>query len=134
MTTAEPSVFLRGLSRGQLLAFDALLAVAAAVLGWLAAREAPLAPRVGWHEPAWLSVVTGLLLAAPLAVRRRWPEPAAWAALTVVTASLGSGVIPDYAGLVPTAVLALVLYTAGTDLEVRRSVRLVLICVAVAGV
>src|SRR5690242_5387830 len=134
MTTAEPSVFLRGLSRGQLLAFDALLAVAAAVLGWLAAREVPLPPQVGWHEPGWLSVVAGVLLGAPLAVRRRWPEPAAWAALAVVAASSGSGVVPDYAGLVPTAVLALVLYTVGTDVETRRSVRLVLICVAAAGV
>ena len=134
MTTAEPSVLLRGLSRGQLLAFDALLAVAAAVLGWLAASEAPLPPRPVWHEPGWLSIATGVLLAAPLAVRRLWPRPAAWAALVVVAASLGSGVIPDYAGVVPTAVLALVLYTAGTDVDAKRSVRLVLICLAVAGV
>src|SRR4051794_16842506 len=134
MTTAEPSVFLRGLSRGQLLAFDALLAVAAAVLGWLAASAAPLPPRPVWYEPGWLSVATGFLIAAPLAVRRLWPEPAAWAALAVVAASLGSGVIPEYAGVVPTIVMALVLYTAGTGVEVRRSVRLVLICLAVAGV
>ena len=134
MTTAEPSVLLRGLSRGQLLAFDALLAVAAAVLGWLAASEAPLPPRPIWHEPGWLSVATGVLLAAPLAVRRLWPGPAAWAALAIVAASLGGGVIPDYAGAVPAIVMALVLYTVGTDVEVRRSVRLVLICVAVAGV
>jgi signal transduction histidine kinase len=134
MTTAEPSVLLRGLSRGQLLAFDALLAVAAAVLGWLAASEAPLPPLPVWHEPGWLSVATGILLGAPLAVRRLRPEPAAWAVLAVVMASVGSGVIPDYASIAPTIALALVLYTVGTDVGVRRSVRLVLISLALAGV
>src|SRR4051812_10011820 len=58
----------------------------------------------------------------------------AWAALAVVAVSLGSGVIPDYAGAPPAIVMGLVLYTVGTDVEVRRSVRLVLICIAVAGV
>ncbi|MCU7730036.1 sensor histidine kinase [Actinoplanes sp. KI2] len=134
MTTAEPSVILRGLSRGQLLAFDALLALAVAVLGWLAARETPLPPRPIWHEPGWLSVATGVLLAVPLVVRRLWPEPTAWAALAVVTAAMGSGVIPEYAGVVPLAVLALVLYTVGTDVAVPRSVRLVLVSLALAGV
>src|SRR4051812_10011819 len=81
MTTAEPSVILRGLRRGQLLAFDALLAVAAAVLGWLAASEAPLPPRPIWHEPGWLSVATGVLLAGPLGGRRLWPVPAGWGGL-----------------------------------------------------
>src|SRR4051794_41422131 len=98
MTTAEPSVLLRGLSRGQLLAFDALLAVAAAVLGWLAASEVPLPPRPVWYEPGWLSVATGFLLAAPLAVPRLWPEPAAWAAPAGGSPAPGSGGVPGYSG------------------------------------
>ncbi|WP_433368595.1 sensor histidine kinase [Actinoplanes sp. CA-142083] len=135
MTTAAPSVFLRGLSRGQLLACDAVLAVGAAVLGWLAAAEVPLASsRVSWHEPAWVSALIGLLLGVPVAVRRLRPELAAWSAIALCAFASLTGAIPDYAGIAPSVVLGLVLYTVGTDVRRGRSVLIVLVGIAVLGV
>ncbi|MFC7276165.1 sensor histidine kinase [Paractinoplanes rhizophilus] len=135
MTTAAPSVFLRGLSRGQLLAGDAVLAVGAAVLGWLAAAEVPLASsRVSWHEPAWVSVLIGLLLGVPVAVRRLRPEAAAWSAIALCVFAAGTGAIPDYAGIAPSVVLGLVIYTVGTDVRRHRSVLIIILGIAVLGV
>ncbi|MEU4241465.1 histidine kinase [Actinoplanes sp. NPDC026619] len=127
MTTAAPSVLLRGLSRGQLLASDALLAVAVAVLGWIAALEVPLPSRPGWHEPPWVSFLIGVSLAVPVAARRLRPAGAAWFAFVLAAAVTAGGVIPDYAGVAPTVVLGLVLYTAGLELDRRSSVRIVVI-------
>jgi signal transduction histidine kinase len=127
VTTAATPLLLRRLTRGQLLVFDGMLAAAVALLGWYAAAETPLPSHRGWHEPVWVTTVTGLLLAAPVAVRRRWPTAAAWAALAIAALSVACGVIPDYAGLAPTAALCLVLYTVGADVPRGRSVRLVLV-------
>jgi signal transduction histidine kinase len=134
MTTAAPSVFLRGLSRGQLLACDAVLAVAAVVLGWIAAAEVPLASsRVSWHEPVWVSALIGVLLGVPVAVRRLRPEIAAWSAIAVSAFAAGTGAIPDYAGIAPSVVLGLVLYTVGTDVRRRRSVLIIILGIVVLG-
>ena len=133
MTTAAPSMFLRGLSRGQLLAFDAVLAMMVALLGWLGAVEAPSPSHASWHEPPWLSVLAGVLLALPVAARRRRPVAAAWSALGLAVLTVGSGLIPDYAAIAPALALGLVLYTVGTDVRHRRSLRLMIICVVVAG-
>ncbi|GIF18404.1 signal transduction histidine kinase [Actinoplanes tereljensis] len=127
MTTAAPSVLLRGLSRGQLIAFDVLLAAVVAFLGFLAAVEPPAASHPGWHEPAWVSVLVGLSLAVPVAVRRLRPAAAAWLALALTAAVTTVGVIPDYAGVAPLVMLGLVLYTVGIELDRRRSVRIVAI-------
>jgi signal transduction histidine kinase len=134
MTTAVPSLLLRGLSRSQLLMFDAVLAVALAVLGGVAATEAPLAPHPSWHEPGWLSLLAGVLLAAPVAFRRVWPEAAAWSAIALAALIVGSGVIPDYAGVAPTVVLGFVLYTAGVEVGRRRSVWIVIAGILVLAV
>jgi signal transduction histidine kinase len=134
MTTAVPSMLLRGLSRSQLLTFDAVLAVALALLGWLAAVETPRVSHLSWHEPAWVSVAAGVLLAVPVAVRRVWPEAAAWSALALSALTVGSGVIPDYAGVAPTIVLGLVLYSVGTEVGRRRSVQVAIVGVVVLGV
>ncbi|MFI5888664.1 histidine kinase [Actinoplanes sp. NPDC051513] len=135
MTTAAPSVFLRGLSRRQLIACDAVLAVGVAVLGWLAAAEVPLSSsRVSWHEPAWVSVLIGVLLGVPVAARRLRPEAAAWSAIALCVFASGTGAIPDYAGIAPSLVLGLVLYTVGTDVRRRRSVLVVILGIAVLGV
>ena len=120
-------MLLRGLSRRQLLASDAVLAVLAAAVGWYAAIEVPVAAPGGWHEPGWVSVVVGLVLGVPVAVRRIRPELAAWTALTVLVVTLVSGLIPDYAGLAPEIALGLVLYTAGAEISRRSSVRIVIV-------
>jgi signal transduction histidine kinase len=134
MTAAAPSVLLRGLSRGQLLAFDAVLAVAAALLGWIAALATPVPAHPGWHEPSWVSALAGLLLGVPVAIRRLRPAAAAWGALALVVAVTATGVIPDYAGLAPTVVLGLVLYTAGIELDRRPSLRFVIVGLATVAV
>jgi signal transduction histidine kinase len=134
MTSAAPSVLLRGFSRSQLIAFDALLAVTAAVLGWVAASEGPLPSRVSWQEPPWLSVVIGVLLGVPVLVRRLSPEAAGWSAIALCAFASGSGAIPDYAGAAPTVVLGLVLYTVGTDVGRRRSVPIIIVGIVVLGV
>lgn len=126
MTATAPSVLLRGLSRGQLLVLDLLLAVGATVLGWVAALAAPAPSHPGWHEPPWVSGVVAVLLAVPVAVRRLRPAAAAWSALAIAAVAAASGVIPDYAGLAPTLVVGLVLYSVGLQVEERRSVPIVL--------
>jgi signal transduction histidine kinase len=125
VTTAATPLLLRRLTRGQLLAFDAVLAVVTALLGRVAAAASPVPSQVGWHEPAWVSVGAGLLLAVPVAARRYRPLTAAVFALVIVLACVVSGVIPEYAGAVPAAVLSLVLYTVGVEVGRRRSVQLV---------
>ncbi|WP_433296687.1 sensor histidine kinase [Actinoplanes sp. CA-030573] len=132
MTTATPSVLLRGLSRGQLIACDAGLAIGVAVVGWIAALEVPVASsHAFWHEPAWVSALAGLLLGVPVAMRRLRPEVAAWSAILLCALVSASGLIPDYAGLAPTLTLAFVLYTVGTDVGRRRSVTIILVGIAV---
>jgi signal transduction histidine kinase len=125
VTAAAPPFLLRRLSQDQLLAFDATLAVAVGLLCWYAASESPVPPETGWHEPVWVSVLAGVLLAAPAAVRRRWPIAAAAVTLAAAAASLASGVVPDYAGSAPVVALGLVLYTVGADIPGRRSVETV---------
>ena len=132
VTTAVPSLLIRRLSRGQLLAFDALLAAAVALLGWYAAAGSPVPPDTGWHEPAWVSAVAGLLLGGPVAWRRRRPVVAAWTALAVAAASVATGLIPGYAGVAPMIAVGLVLYTVGEGVERRRSILTALGCVAVS--
>ncbi|GAA0551238.1 histidine kinase [Paractinoplanes ferrugineus] len=133
MTAAVPSPLLRGLSRGQLIALDAALAVGAALLGFLAAIEGPVPTHPGWHEPPSVSVLFGVLLGVPVALRRIRPVAAASGALVLTVAAAATGVVPDYAGLAPTVVVGLVLYTVGTELDRRRSVPIVVVgLVAVA--
>lgn len=132
MTTATPSVLLRGLNRGQLIACDAVLAIGVAVVGWIAALEVPMASsRASWHEPAWVSAMAGLLLGVPVAMRRLRPEAAAWSAIVLCALVSASGLIPDYAGVAPTLALAFVLYTVGTDVGRRRSVTIIVVGIAV---
>jgi signal transduction histidine kinase len=129
VTTAVPSLLLRRLSRGQLFAFDALLAGAAALVGWYAAAALPASPHSGWHEPAWVSVVAGVLLGLPVALRRLRPVIAACVVLAVAGGCVATGLIPDYAGPAPTAVVGLVLYTVGANVSRRWSVATALGCI-----
>ena len=124
-------MLLRGLSRGQLLASDAILAVAVGLLGLLAAIEVPLPSRGGWHEPPWASLLAAVLLGASVAVRRLRPEAAAWSALVIVSFTLVSGLIPDFAGLAPTVALGFTLYTVGAEVHRRSAVRVVVVSVVV---
>ncbi|GIE93476.1 sensor histidine kinase [Paractinoplanes rishiriensis] len=127
MTTATPSPLIRGLSRGQLLVIDGVLATVVAACGWYAAVDGP--SPVGWHEPVWLPVVAGVLLGLPVAVRRIRPVAAVWLALALVVACVATGVIPHYAGLAPILAMCPVLYTVGADVRRRRSVPIVIGCV-----
>jgi signal transduction histidine kinase len=121
VTAAAPPLLVRRLGHAQLLAIDAALAVAVALLCWYAASESPSPAHGGWREPMWVSVLTAAALAAPVAVRRRWPVAAAGAAFVVAALSLASGVIPDFAGSAPIVAVGLVLYAVGVDVEARRS-------------
>jgi signal transduction histidine kinase len=123
-TTASP-ILLRRLTPHQLLAFDAVLALAVGLLCWYAASESPLPPEAGWHEPVWVSMIAGVVLAGPAAVRRRWPVAAAAVTIAAAAVSLASGVVPDYAGAAPIVALGLVLYTVGADIPGRRSVEII---------
>jgi signal transduction histidine kinase len=126
---AAPPFLARRLSRPQLQAIDAGLAVAVALLGLYAASESPAPAQGGWREPMWVTAVAGVALAAPVAARRRWPVAAAAVAVVVAVLSLASGVIPDFAGSAPMVAVGLVLYTLGAVVDPRRSA-----AVALAGV
>ena len=131
MSVAAPSLLSRRLSRGQLLAFDVVLAAAAALFCVVAAVEPPPASSGGWHEPSWVSAVAGVLLAVPVALRRRRPVPATGAALLLATAVLITAVVPFYAAVAPAAVVGLALYTVGAEERRRRSIATVVVCVVV---
>jgi signal transduction histidine kinase len=126
-----PSLLSRRLSRRELLASDAVLAVATALFCAVAAVEPPPATSAGWHEPGWVSAVAGALLAVPVALRRRWPVPATGAALLLATTVLVTAVVPFYAAVAPIAVVGLVLYIVGAEESRRRSVATVVICIVV---
>ncbi|MCO8270915.1 histidine kinase [Actinoplanes sp. TRM 88003] len=126
MTAAAPSLLLRRLSRGQLIAIDGLLAAAAVLVCGYAATEAPTDPPGGWVEPGWFSVLLGLALGLPVAVRRLWPIAVSIAVLAVGSFAVGSGAIPFYAGTAPVFALGLVLYSVGLQVGRRRSVPIVL--------
>jgi signal transduction histidine kinase len=112
-----------------MLALDAMLAVAVALLGWYAAVASPTPPGTGWHEPAGVSAVAGVLLGVPVVLRRPRPVIAAGAALVVAAACLATGLIPDYAAAAPTVAVGFVLYTVGAGVGRRWSV-----LIALAGV
>jgi signal transduction histidine kinase len=130
VTAAAAPFLVRRLGHAQLLAIDAGLAVAVALLCWYAASEPPLSMRNGWDEPAWVSVLTGVALAAPVAIRRRWPVTAVGAIVVVAGLSLASGVIPDFAGSGPMVALGLGLYTLGAIVEAWRSAVVGFACIA----
>jgi signal transduction histidine kinase len=117
-----PPLLARRLSAAQLLAGDVVLAGCAAALCWYAAIESPQPPATGWHEPGWVSALTGAALGAPVAVRRRHPLAALAVATLVAAAALAGDVIPDYAGAAPTVALGLVVYAVGLSVPFRRSI------------
>lgn len=121
MTTLARPLVARRLRGADLFAVDAVLALLLALICGYAATEAPLAAGAGVREPAWLSWVVGILIAAPVAVRRSWPVPAVAVVLVGAVAALVSGVIPDYASGAPSAALACVLYLVGVAEPRRRS-------------
>jgi len=127
--TATTSVLVRGLSRRQLIAADAVLAVVVATIGWYAATEVPPVGLDGWREPPWMSVLVGLALGASVAVRRCRPVAAAWASLALAVFALASGVVPYFASMAPALALGLVLYTAGAQVAGRMSVWIVVVAV-----
>jgi signal transduction histidine kinase len=131
VTAATPSLLLRRLSRGQLIAIDGLLAVATVLGCWYAATESPISPQSGWSEPGWASLLAGLVLGLPVAVRRLWPIMATVLTLALVALVVGSGVIPFYAGPAPVVALGLVLYSVGLQIRRRHSVPVVLAAVVV---
>nr|WP_221378738.1 sensor histidine kinase [Actinoplanes polyasparticus] len=126
MTAATPSLLLRRLSRGQLIAIDGLLAAATVLVCWYAATETPISPQAGWSEPGWASFLVGLAVGLPVAVRRLWPVAAAAAVLGLVALAVGSGAVPFYAGPAPVVALGLVLYSVGLQVRRRHSVPVVL--------
>ncbi|MBL7253707.1 sensor histidine kinase [Paractinoplanes lichenicola] len=131
MTAASPSFLIRRLSRGQLLAIDALLAVAAVVLGLFAAGDTSSAAQATWVEPAWLTALIGLALGVPVAFRRLWPVAMTAVVLVVGAFAVVSGAIPSYAGAAPIVSIGLVLYTVGVELPRRRSVPVVVLSVLI---
>src|SRR6185503_4873687 len=98
MSTVVPrAVVARRLRPGELVALDALAAVAVGLVCWYAVAEPSPA---GWvDEPVWFSAVVGALLGAPLAVRRRWPLTAFGIVLATSAIALGTGILPRYAAM-----------------------------------
>jgi signal transduction histidine kinase len=129
-----PSLLSRRLSRGQLVAFDGVLATATALFCAVAAIEPPPASSAGWHEPGWVSAAAGVLLAVPVVLRRRWPVPATGAALLFAATVLITVVVPFYAAVAPATVVGLVLYTVGAEESRRRSIATVVVSVVVLAV
>jgi signal transduction histidine kinase len=130
VSTSAP-LLLRRLGPRQLLALDAVYAVAVGLLNGYAAIAVPLAPATGWHEPMGMSVAAGFALGAPTMVRRRWPLLATAAVLTAAALCLATGLIPDYAGPAPITAIGVVLYSVGTSVPGGRSVAAVVVCLAV---
>ncbi len=131
MTAVTPSLLIRRLSRGQLLAIDGLLAAAAALLCWFAATEIG---ESGWSEPEWASAVIGIALGLPVAFRRLWPVTGTAVVLVLTTAAVASGAIPFFAGPGPVTVIGLVLYTVGAEVGRRRSVGVAAVSVVIVAV
>ncbi|MCA2215958.1 sensor histidine kinase [Jidongwangia harbinensis] len=101
-------------------AVDVVLAAGTGLLCWYAATEAPLPPATGVHEPAWLTVLAGVVLGAPVAARRRWPTAVAVAVAVAAAACLATGVVPDYASSGPLVAAGVALYTVGAAVAGRR--------------
>ncbi len=100
------------LRTADLVAVDLVLALTLSAISGYAALEDR---STGVHEPGWVSVVTGVLLAAPLAIRRLRPLTVLAAIISVSTAALLSGVIPDYAPVPAFAAIGCALYTVGVQ-------------------
>ncbi|WP_307871570.1 sensor histidine kinase [Micromonospora sp. U21] len=112
---------------------DVVLAlVVGAMLCAYAALESPL--HGGVREPAWVSVLVGLAIGLPLAVRRRWPVAVAVVISCVTTATLVTGVIPNFAAAAPAVAIGLSFYTVAVSIPVRRSVLCAGGCLAVVSV
>jgi signal transduction histidine kinase len=113
---------MRRLTPAQWQVLDVLHAAWVGALAWFAATEQPLPPASGWREPAWVSVLAAVLLAAPTIVRRRWPIAAAVAVVAAAASALATGVVPDYASAGALAAVGMVLYMVGAASGGRRSV------------
>jgi signal transduction histidine kinase len=127
---ASRRLLFRRLRGPELVAVDGVFAAALAAVCVYAATEDPLGPE-GVREPAWVSVLAGLLVVAPVAVRRLWPLPVLGAVIAATAGALLSGIIPDYASFPAFAALALALYTVGVTVPRRRSVAALALCLTV---
>jgi signal transduction histidine kinase len=127
-TTAPRLLLVHRLRPRDLFAVDALLALALVVLCGYAASEQPLVAGTGLREPAWLTVLAGILLGAPIAVRRRWPLPVVGVIFVGTMVTLGSGLVPDYASAAPAVALSCALYSVGLAVPMHRSVTMLAVC------
>ncbi|GAB3954737.1 hypothetical protein GCM10027614_62370 [Micromonospora vulcania] len=85
---------------------DAVLAVVVGgMLCAYAALESPL--HGGVREPVWVSVLVGLAIGLPLALRRRWPTTVAIVISCITSATLVTGVIPNFAAAAPAFAIGL---------------------------
>jgi signal transduction histidine kinase len=108
------------LRRADLIALDAALAAALIAICWYAASERPASGSPA--EPAWLSVLAGLLVGAPVAARRRWPVAVAVTVSAAGNLAVLTGIVPDYASGGPAVAIATALYIVGVTVPPRRSV------------
>ncbi|MFC5924671.1 sensor histidine kinase [Micromonospora vulcania] len=100
---------------------DAVLAVVVGgMLCAYAALESPL--HGGVREPVWVSVLVGLAIGLPLALRRRWPTTVAIVISCITSATLVTGVIPNFAAAAPAFAIGLSFYTVAVSTPARRSV------------
>jgi signal transduction histidine kinase len=111
---------------------DALLASVAVLLCLAAASAAP--QEGGPHEPAWLTLVTGLSIGMPVAVRRRWPVPVMIAVSIATTVALFTSIIPTFAALAPACAVGLVSYSLGAARRTWTGFGLALGCSALISI
>lgn len=116
------------LRRADLLALDTALALVLVVVCWYAASERPASGSPA--EPAWLSVLAGVLIGGPVAARRRWPVAVAVAVCAAGNVAVLTEIVPDYASGGPAFAIAAVLYIVGVTVPPRRSLATLAACLA----